>query len=180
MCLCCGNKLENHICRHCSLPFLRQYYIGIRDGLLKDLVYLLKYDSVRGCAKVIGDLFYETFGRFLIDNVLVPLPTIAKHVRERGFDHTKLLAKWLTRRCGGRYEVILGRRNNAVQVGADAETRKKQAENAYFVQCRLNPNLQYVLIDDIWTTGSSILAACGEMQKAGAMNISVVIVAKSR
>lgn len=76
--------------------------------------------------------------------------------------------------------MILGRCNNAVQVGADAEARKKQAEDAYFVQRRLNPNLQYVLIDDIWTTGSSILAACGEMQKAGAMNISVAIVAKSR
>ena len=61
----------------------------------------------------------------------------------------------------------------------DAETRKNQAEIAYCVSSVLNNGDEYVLLDDIWTTGSSMLAACKEMQKAGAKNISVVLVAKS-
>ncbi|MCR5572627.1 MAG: hypothetical protein K6F57_02535 [Candidatus Saccharibacteria bacterium] len=60
---------------------------------MKELVNLFKYNSIKNCATVFGDLFFELFGDFLVDDVLVPLPTIAKHVRVRGFDHTKLLAK---------------------------------------------------------------------------------------
>lgn len=178
-CLCCSNELDGRICKYCSLPFRKQYYIGERSGLLKELVNLFKYNSIKNCATVFGDLFFELFGDFLVDDVLVPLPTITKHVRARGFDHTKLLAKRVAWRCGGKCEPVLKRLNSTVQVGADANTRKKQAENAYLVKNTIDPSLHYVMVDDIWTTGSSMLAACREMQKAGVKDISVILIARS-
>ncbi len=76
------------MCNQCSLPFLKQYYVGERTDLLKDLVNLYKYRSIRNCSVVFANLFYECFGEFLKDGYIVPLPTIRKHIRERGFDHT--------------------------------------------------------------------------------------------
>ena len=73
---------------------------------------------------------------------------------------------------------MLERANNAVQVGASVETRKEQAQSAYRAQ-NVNADKRYVLLDDVWTTGSSMLAACKEIQKAGAKQIDVIIIAKS-
>ena len=70
------------------------------------------------------------------------------------------------------------RAKDTVQVGADEETRKKQAHEAYAAR-NVNKNRRYVLVDDVWTTGSSMLAACETMQKAGVRRIDVVIIAKS-
>lgn len=127
-----------------------------------------------------ADLFFEAFGRFLDGRVIVPLPTIEKHKRERGFDHTALLARRLARACGGRCERLLQRQNNTVQVGASAEVRKRQAESAYgAVPKKIDVGLKYVLLDDVWTTGSSMTAACNVIQKAGVKDISAVLIAKS-
>ncbi len=75
--------------------------------------------------------------------------------------------------------MVLRRRNNTVQVGADVDKRRKQASSAYFVKDSLNTKMEYLLIDDVWTTGSSMMAACREMREAGAKNMSVVLVARS-
>ena len=104
----------------------------------------------------------------------MPLPTIAKHIRGRGFDHMALIAK----KMNGRYAPVLRRRKDTVQVGAEREQRIAQAKEAYFAR-GVDVEAKYLLIDDVWTTGSSMKAALAEMQKAGARDISVMIIAKS-
>ena len=157
-CLKCGGMLHDGVCSVCALPFRRQLCLGARDGLLKQLVSLYK------CIQE--------------DVVLVPLPTIRKHIRERGFDHVYDIACWLAGAYGCRVEKALIRANNTVQVGADAKKRVEQARTAYAAR-NVNASKKYILLDDVWTTGSSMLAACNEMQKAGAKNISVIVLTKS-
>ena len=79
------------------------------------------------------------------DGVVVPLPTINKHIRERGFDHIGLIAK----KTGWRVEKLLKRRNKTVQVGASAEMRKKQAATAYRIAGKIDPKAEYLLMDDV-------------------------------
>ena len=107
--------------------------------------------------------------------VLVPLPTICRHIRERGFDHIGLLCK----KTGLTVERALMRVNNSVQVGADMETRRKQATEAYGA-VGVEPNKRYLLVDDVWTTGSSMLAACETMRAAGSKNLAIAVIARSR
>ena len=57
--------------------------------------------------------------------------------------------------------------------------RKKQAETAYKLNGIVDPEQEYLLMDDVWTTGSSLLAACDVLQKAGARKISVIVIAKT-
>lgn len=107
------------------------------------------------------------------DFYLVPLPTIRKHIRERGFDHIKLLCK----KTGLPFEEALKRRGNTVQVGASSEQRQKQAKEAYFAGDISDK--RYLLVDDVWTTGSSMLAACEAMQNAGSKNLAIAVIARS-
>ena len=123
--------------------------MGERDGLLKELISLYKYQSMRSCATVFADLFFEMFGAFASGKVLVPLPTIEKHIRLRGFDHTALLARRVMWRCGGRCERLLRRRNNTVQVGASAGMRQRQAAGAYELAVAVDKEKEYALLDDV-------------------------------
>ena len=73
-------------------------------------------------------------------------------------------------------EPMISRVNKTIQVGADEETRKRQAKSAYEVFTELNKDAQYLLIDDVWTTGASMEAAIAAVRKAGAVNIASAVV----
>ncbi len=92
----------------------------------------------------------------------------------RGFDHIDLICRNM------RFEVdkALERARNSVQVGANNKERRLQASMAYRASA-VDPTKKYLLVDDVWTTGSSMLAACNEMQKAGARQLAVAIIARS-
>ena len=102
--------------------------------------------------------------------VLVPLPTIRKHVRERGFDHTLRLCyeleKFLSKRLEKlgvkvEYEDLLVRKNKTVQVGKEKKERVKQAEKAYGIRegVKIENKTLYILVDDVTTTGASLAVA---------------------
>lgn len=165
-------------CKHCNLPMT--YVVGWRDELIGTLVHDLKYNSTRQIGKTIAEILDEILPVFDEKLHIVPLPTIKKHVRERGLDHTLLIAKKLAKRRGWKVDKILGRNRNTVQVGSDERTRKKQASKAYRVIGEIDRQATYLLLDDVWTTGASMKAAIRELKKAGATKIVVVVLAISR
>ena len=110
---------------------------------------------------------------------VVALPTIARHVRERGFDHMAKLAKAVASLSGLETAKVLVRGNNAVQVGASMEDRQKQAKTAYIAKAGIDRDANYLLIDDVWTTGSSMMAAAKTLREAGCKRLSIAVIAKS-
>lgn len=102
--------------------------------------------------------------------ILVPLPTIRKHIRERGFDHTLRLCfeleNFLQKRLDDfgisvEYQSLLVRKNKTVQVGKEKKERVKQAEKAYGIRegIKIENKTLYILVDDVTTTGASLVAA---------------------
>jgi predicted amidophosphoribosyltransferase len=71
------------------------------------------------------------------------------------------------------------RGNNAVQVGASEAKRAEQAKTAYIPKDNIDRDANYLLVDDVWTTGSSMMAACNALQKVGCKNINIAVIAKS-
>ena len=110
---------------------------------------------------------------------VVALPTIQKHIRQRGFDHMEKLAKCLARQNDLEIVRVLERGNNCVQVGASEEKRREQAKTAYVALTEIDREANYLLIDDVWTTGSSMLAAAKTLREAGCKNLSIAVIAKS-
>ncbi len=115
------------------------------------------------------------------NSILVPLPTATHHIRSRGFDHTLLIAKHLSRLRHLPAKKVLLRNKNTVQVGSDRASRLSQADFAYNLnhKIKINKDTTYILIDDVWTTGASVLAAAKILQNAGADKIIISLLAYS-
>ncbi len=94
-CLCCESELVNGHCANCNTLPCPQYYVGKREGALKDLINDYKYKSVRAGADALAGLLADCVD--LEDLTVIPLPTIGAHIRKRGFDHIALLARRLVR-----------------------------------------------------------------------------------
>ena len=148
---------------------------GLKEGWFERLVRDFKYRGRRDygefLADKLGEVIFGEVKRIEIRKiVLVPLPTIRKHIRERGFDHTLRLCfeleNFLQKRLEKlgmkvEYEDLLVRKNKTVQVGKEKKERVKQAEKAYGIRegIKIDANTLYILVDDVTTTGASLAAA---------------------
>lgn len=177
----CKNENPTGICASCGdLPPI--YVVSDRNGPLGSFIHDYKYHSIRALASPLADLLDAALPDDLPANsVLVPLPTATHHIRQRGFDHTLLLAKKLSRLRRLPVEQLLLRSKNTVQVGADRAERLTQVEKAYEInpKIKIDPEKTYILLDDVWTTGASVLTAEKILKNAGAKNTIICLLAYS-
>lgn len=103
------------------------------------------------------------------DGVLVPVPMHPEKVRERGFDHCRLLAGKLSLLCG----IDLAQQNlvrvryTRPQKGLGKEERKRNLAGAFVLQSEEGLHGPVVLLDDIYTTGATMNAAALALTGAG-------------
>lgn len=162
-----------------SLPPV--YVVGERSELLDALIQDYKYNSIRALGPKLAELLDAKLPKDIDQAIIVPLPTATHHIRARGLDHTRAIAKHLAKLRGYEVKNLLLRAQNTVQVGADRKSRIAQAEAAYTINFRvkINPTATHIILDDVWTTGASIRAAVKKLRQAGAKNIIIALLAVS-
>ena len=165
-------------CPRCALPFNRQWSLGAWTFAWRGMIEEYKYYSTRAYALEFAELLAEIIPEVDRRTIVVPLPTIRKHIRVRGMDHMMLIAKRLAKMRGWGLENLLRRKNNTVQVGASQKMRKIQAVQAYEVKGAPDFNARYLMLDDVWTTGSSMCEAVKRLRSIGIRDIDVAILAK--
>ena len=89
-----------------------------------------------------------------------------------------MLARKLAKLRGYEVERLLTRKNDYVQVGASKNDREKQARSAYEINGRVNTNRNYLLLDDVYTSGNSMKNAERILRENGAQNIYKIVLAK--
>lgn len=188
-CATCGHPFfgvveGERICPHCEGldPAFRTGCTAVLfKGPVRSLVIELKYH--RGL-HVMADM-EEIFLRAphvlaaVREGVLVPVPLHARKARERGYNQAELLAEALARAAGGgtRVERLLRRAvDTGTQTALDRRTRLANLKNAFALArgAALNPALHYILVDDVFTTGSTLNSCAQTLRRAGALNVDVV------
>ncbi len=165
--------------------------LGIYEGSLRSCITQLKYKWVRNLATVLADLVIEYWAihqPFLLDKikqskgqgwVIVPVPL--HHLRQnwRGFNQSKLLGQILSKKFGLDYCDGLKRiRYTKPQAKLKSFERKKNIKDAFSLTSNYNLAPNILLIDDVWTTGSTMKECCYILKKAGAKQVWALTLAR--
>lgn len=110
---------------------------------------------------------------------IVPVPLHPRKARERGYNQSLLLAESLAGTAGGGTRVVpLLQRvvDTETQTAFDRRTRMANLKNAFALApgAPLDPGLHYILVDDVFTTGSTLNSCARALRGAGALSLDVV------
>ncbi|MCA1806958.1 MAG: hypothetical protein LC687_03775, partial [Actinobacteria bacterium] len=141
-------------------------------GTPKILVEGMKFSRKRATAVSIADFMVETMPHLPKEAVITHIPTAPSRVRLRGYDQAQLIARAIAKNAGRSYRPLLRRISNVRQVGATRATRLEQLEGAFLVdKVHSDKNTPIVLVDDVTTTGGTLISATKELRRAGYKNI---------
>ena len=151
--------------------------LGRRSGVLQRLIGSFKFQYQRSASTTIIELMHRGAPSFPLNAVMVPIPTAATHVRQRGYDHSLILAKKLGKRRNLAIRRMLVRCHDAVQHKSTRAQRLQQAQTAFRVVGAIDASLTYVVFDDIVTTGATLNQAARVLKEAGARTVWVIAIA---
>lgn len=179
VCVICGQPCAGgNVCRRHALPYEALDCVLWRRGAVARLIDDYKFHRVRAASRVLARILDELLPEYEVSTVVVPVPTASANIRKRGYDHMLLVARQFARRRGLRVERPLVRQTNVTQHYArSAAERRKQAQQ-FFRARSARADVPYLILDDIFTTGSTIAAAAQTLQVAGARDIRVGIIAR--
>lgn len=151
------------------------------EGVIRQLIHLYKFELVQDAVGPLADLLHEALP-VLGPGVLVTyVPTATRRVRSRGYDHARELARAFAGKHRLTVTPLLLRYGQTRQVGAKRQQRLQQLNNAYVVKdWRIVQGADILIIDDIVTTGATLMAAAGVLEQSGAKSVSALVVARKK
>lgn len=191
MCKKCGKPLGNERqeycgdCRKEKHSFTQGKALWAYKGAVKKSVYRLKYSNRREYGMAYGQELVRQYGEWIRKKQIqgiIPIPLHKKRKRQRGYNQAEVIAKEMGRLLQMPvYDDLLIRRvNTTPQKELNDKERKNNLKKA-FKMCENNVQLEKVLlIDDIYTTGSTIDGAAAALLEAGVMEVYFVSVSIGR
>ncbi len=177
LCLDCKRKKY-------SFEFSRS--TGVYDKVLKKCIHLFKYYGEKKLAKPLGKLMVDS----LVKNdefkkkidLIIPVPLHRNDLKKRGFNQSVLLGKVV-----GDYfsipvgeSVLVKKKLTPFQVNLSKKEREKNILRVFSVEKPEEVKGKNILIlDDVFTTGSTVEECAKELMKARAKNIFVLTLART-
>lgn len=201
-CAICGEALasplfegrEDALCGLCQRalpPFERATAYGSYEQGLRELVHLLKFQQVRPAAGVLGRMLAEALAKLepsLPPGVMmvVPVPLHSRKRAQRGFNQAELIAKAALKNVASplRFHlhsgVLIRQRETGSQIGLTRHQRRENLRGAFAVPDPTRvAGRNIVLIDDVYTTGTTISECTRVLRRAGATKVWAVTIART-
>ena len=185
-CYRCGKpvgRMEEEFCPDCqnvSHSYQQGCAMLLYEGKVKDAIHKIKYSNKRE--------YLETFARRLADygypdvalwkpEVLVPVPMYPKQKKRRGYNQAEILAGYL-----GEYwnlpvdtQLLKKIRDTGAQKELDRNMRRKNLLEAFEAE-EGSSYRRVLLVDDVYTTGSTVDAAAEALKRAGITEIFYIAI----
>lgn len=185
------------VCRRIDRPFGRAVAYGSYDSGLRELVHLLKYNGVRPAARVLGRMLAEAIASLepsfeqagLFDQgriAVIPVPLYKTRRRERGFNQAELIARAALKFYAARQrmqlipDLLLRTRDTHSQIGLTSHQRRANLRGAFAVARAAEiAGREVLLVDDVYTTGTTVTECARVLRRAGASRVWVATVART-
>ena len=201
-CLNCQRE-GNYLCEDCQSTLLvsgvhqknptqnlKDLYFALpyQQPLIKNLIKLFKYQPfVKELAIPLTSLIITHFQLTekspadFVNFILVPVPSEKKKLKWRGFNQAEEIGKELTKffRISLLNNVLAKIKETPSQVELSDEERKENIKGVFTVRNKeLIKNKKILLIDDVYTTGSTMEECARVLKTAGAKEIIGIVVAR--
>ncbi len=181
-CTFCGRNIEKgHLCSLChnkKFYFSKNYYISKYEDVMKQSIYAFKYGNKKENAKAYGVLLKKwcEHNNEYFENIdlIIGVPMYEKKRKKRGYNQADLIALQFAKILNINYsnKTVKRIKETKVQSGLNPEKRVLNMENAFkVINKQLIANKNILIVDDIYTTGSTINALAKELKENGANNI---------
>ena len=182
-------EVPSLLCTECSQdssPFKKTFVPTLYEGVMKGAIHLLKYRRKKGIMKQLEKIlkvyFFQTDFPFSKFDLVVPIPLHRKKLKERGFNQAELLARVIATHFG--LKLV---KNNLQRVKATKSqtslNKKKRIENIKGAfQFRNKGKFQakkILLVDDVYTTGTTVREAARVLKKAKARETYIFTLARA-
>lgn len=176
-CKICGRIIyHNGNCRACNsnnFYFAKGYSVFEYKGAVRDSIRIFKYRGLFSNGKVIGKIMAD----YAIDNIkleydyVTAVPLHPKRYRSRGYNQSEILAKIVAKAMNIKYCRLLERHiNTNPQNSLNKKERLENIKGAFRLKNGVNvENKKILIIDDIFTTGSTINECCKVLKKNNAL-----------
>lgn len=175
-------------CRDGSDPIIRRLgalvltAAGAHEGPLRDAIHRLKYGGEPGLAAELGGLVARRIAADLASGVrldaLAPVRLHPRRERERGYDQARALATVAASQSGVPLRAAIHRlRSGPAQATLGRLERQANIRGAFVGVAGALRGLRVGLVDDVATTGATLLDAAAAARACGARDVRAYVVA---
>ena len=149
------------------------------NTLSQRLIHDLKYNNYQDISKLFGKAIAENIrqnNRYTQIDYIIPLPLHPKRVKKRGYNQSELIATEVSQQLGVPLNTtnVYRTRNNESQTQKSLTERIENVKNIFALHdSTLFADKTILLIDDVITTGSTIIACCKALQNSPNIKIHI-------
>jgi ComF family protein len=200
-CARCGKMLEDswrdplcHDCQTLNHHFRRGTACAVYEGRARDMVRAMKYQDRAWIAPFLAEILFdrleaERAAAFALDGEILPTPDLItcvpmheKKERRRGFNQSRLMAASLAIRLKTPFaaNVIRRARQTRVMSGLGRDERQINLTGAFTAEAggeEILRGAHVLLVDDVYTTGSTADACAEAILSEGAASVDLCVFA---
>ena len=178
----------DHACSSCISdppPFTAARAAMVHDGPARDLVHRFKYDGKVQLRRPLGLLFAERLAPFIAasaPDVVIPVPLHLNRLRQRGFNQAVLLGEVVAKEWGLPLDRtgLCRTRMTEPQTEFSALERRRNVRGAFgFGNGAAVVGRKVLLVDDVYTTGSTAGECARTLRRGGAAEVFVATVVRA-
>lgn len=187
VCKKCGKEVSNVEKEYCYDCFKhkRSYDYGLSllryDELTKSSMAAIKYKNKTEYLDFYSEAIWRYYQKQLMAmniDIIVPVPIHRKRRRERGFNQAEILAVKIGAFMGLPVvrDGLVRTKNTDPQKKLTSQERLRNLSHAFQQNNAAVAGKRILLVDDIYTTGSTVEACSRALKEGGAANIFVITI----
>ena len=188
-CQRCGLESHQTPCSHClaaPLPFEHTVVLGAYQPPLDRIIRVFKFGRQPALGRALAAALAPRVSHALLHwpptrprPIVVAIPLAHERLAERGYNQSLLIARSLATRCGLGLSPGALRRTRAGQPQSSLSRGARQPNIAHAFVAAQPLSQPVLLVDDVMTTGATLIAASRALLEAGAPSVTCAVIART-